>query len=46
MIEINQKIKKGIIDLKELKSKLPAEVTYPMIRIVLAKAKVLEFLSS
>lgn len=43
---INQKIKKGIIDLKELKSKLPAEVTYPMIRIVLAKAKVLEFLSS
>lgn len=36
---IIEKIKKGIVDLKELKSKLPAEVTYPMIRIVLAKAK-------
>lgn len=43
---VNEKIKKGIIDLKELKSNLPAEITYPMIRIVLAKAKFLEFPSS
>lgn len=43
---IKDKIKNGMIDLKELKSKLPAEVTYPMIRIVLAKTKALEFLSS
>ena len=43
---INDKIKNEMIDLKELKSKLPAEVTYPMIRIVLAKAKALEFPSS
>lgn len=43
---INEKIKEGIIDLKELKNKLPAEVTYPMIRIVLAKTRALEFPSS
>lgn len=43
---INEKIKEEIIDLKELKNKLPAEVTYPMIRIVLAKTRALEFPSS
>lgn len=36
---IIEEIGKGFTDLKELKNHLPAEITYPMIRIALAKFK-------
>lgn len=40
---INDEIKNGFIDLKELKKRLPAEITYPMIRIAAAKDKFMRF---
>lgn len=43
---IIEEIKKGFVDLKELKSKLPSEISYPMIRITVAKSKVSGLLSS
>jgi uncharacterized protein YpbB len=36
---INEEIRKGYKDLKELKSRLPSEVTYSLIRIAAAKFK-------
>jgi len=36
---INSEIKKGFVDLKELKARLPESITYPLLRIVLAKNK-------
>lgn len=43
---IIEEIKKGFVDLKDLKSKLPNGITYPMIRITAAKAKASGLLSS
>ncbi len=37
---INHELKKGYINLKEIKERLPKEITYPMIRIAAAKFKV------
>ena len=36
---INSELKKGFEDLKELKKRLPDEITYPLIRIAVAKNK-------
>jgi uncharacterized protein YpbB len=36
---INTEIRKGFGDLKELKKRLPEEITYPLIRIAVAKEK-------
>ena len=37
--KINSEIEKGFTDLKDLKKRLPAEISYPLIRIVVAKYK-------
>ena len=37
---INHELKKGFKNLKEIKERLPKEITYPMIRIAAAKFKV------
>ncbi len=42
---INHELNKGFVNLKDLKERLPHEITYPMIRIVVAKFKVSSFLS-
>jgi hypothetical protein len=43
---IIKEIKNGFIDLKELKKRLPDEITYPMIRIATAKYKATSFLQT
>ncbi len=37
--KINSEIEKGFIDLKDLKKRLPEEISYPLIRIAVAKHK-------
>ncbi|MGB8317185.1 MAG: RecQ family ATP-dependent DNA helicase [Ignavibacteriaceae bacterium] len=37
--KINSEIEKGFTDLKDLKKRLPEEITYPLIRIAVAKHK-------
>ena len=36
---ITNELKKGFANLKELKKRLPDEITYPLIRIAVAKEK-------
>ena len=43
---ITEEIKNGSTSLKELKEKLPAKITFPQIRIALAKFKADSLLSS